>query len=82
MAHAFFRRVFARLGDQFGIEIDAARQLVTLRQPRLPNDLEWLRLQPLTSGDAELDLLCERRGDDVGVSVTRRAGTVRLVTER
>jgi glycogen debranching enzyme len=65
-----------------GIEIDSARQLVTLRLPRLPAGLEWLRLTTLTVGDAELDLLCERRGDDVGVSVTRRSGTVRLVTER
>jgi glycogen debranching enzyme len=65
-----------------GIEIDADRRLVTLRQPRLLPALEWLRLNMLTIGEADLDLLCERRGDDVGVSVTRRAGTVRLVTER
>ena len=73
---------FLLIQAMLGIEIDAARQLVTLRHPRLPSDLEWLRLQPLAVGGAELDLLCERRGDDVGVSVTRRAGTVRLVTER
>jgi glycogen debranching enzyme len=65
-----------------GIEIDAARHLVTLSQPRLPPGLEWLRLNSLTIDGAELDLLCERRGDDVGISVTRRSGTVRLVTER
>jgi hypothetical protein len=29
-----------------------------------------------------IELLCERRGDDVGIIVTRRLGDVRLVTEK
>jgi glycogen debranching enzyme len=65
-----------------GLEIDAGRRLISLREPRLPAGLEWLRMTKLVVGDAELDLLCERRGDDVGISVMRRVGSVRLVTER
>jgi hypothetical protein len=52
------------------------------RQPRLPESLEWLRLTNLTIGGAELDLLCERRGQDVGISVLRKIGDVTLATER
>ena len=65
-----------------GLDVDARRKRVTFRQPRLPPMLEWLRLTGLRVGDAELDLLCERRGDDVGISVVRRTGDVRLATER
>jgi glycogen debranching enzyme len=73
---------FLLLQALLGIEIDSGRHQITLHHPRLPAGLEWLRLNTLTVGDAEMDLLCERRGDDVGISVTRRAGAVRLVTER
>jgi hypothetical protein len=55
---------------------------VTLRHPRLPSNLEWLRLTRIVVGQAEMDLLCERRGDDVGISVTRKSGDVKLATER
>ena len=65
-----------------GLDVDARRKRVTFRQPRLPPTLEWLRLTGLRVGDAELDLLCERRGDDVGISVVRRTGDVRLATEK
>jgi glycogen debranching enzyme len=65
-----------------GLEIDGLRRRVTLRQPRLPSMLEWVRFTRLTVRDAELDLLCERRGDDVGTSVMRRSGDVALITEQ
>jgi hypothetical protein len=48
----------------------------------LPAPLEWMRFTRLTVRDAELDLLCERRGDDVGTSVMRRSGDVALITEQ
>ena len=65
-----------------GLDIDGLRRRVTLRQPRLPAPLEWVRFTRLTVQDAELDLLCERRGDDVGTSVMRRSGDVALITEQ
>jgi glycogen debranching enzyme len=65
-----------------GLDIDGPNRRVTLRQPRLPAPLEWMRFTRLAVCDAELDLLCERRGDDVGTSVMRRSGDVALITEQ
>jgi glycogen debranching enzyme len=65
-----------------GLDVDGRRRVVTLRHPRLPSNLEWLRLTRIVVGQAEMDLLCERRGDDVGISVTRKSGDVKLATER
>jgi len=65
-----------------GLEVDGVRRRVIFRQPRLPESLDWLRLTNLTVGGAELDLLCERRGSDVGISVLRKVGDVTLATER
>ncbi len=65
-----------------GLEIDGRRRKVILRQPRMPAALEWLRLTNLSIDDGAMDLLCERRGDDVGISVTRRSGDIKLMTEK
>ena len=65
-----------------GLEIDGPRRRVILRSPRLPQSLEWLRLSRLAIDDAEIDLFCERRGDDVSISVTRRSGQISVVTEK
>ena len=65
-----------------GLEVDGCRRVVTLRHPRLPSTLDWLRLSRIAVGQAEIDLLCERRGDDVGISVVRRSGDLKLATER
>ena len=65
-----------------GLEVDGRRKVVRLRNPRLPATLDWLRLSRLVVGDGEIDLLCEHRGEDVGISVTRRTGDVKLTTER
>jgi glycogen debranching enzyme len=65
-----------------GLDIDGRRRTVTLRQPRLPTSVDWLRLDGLRVSDAELDLLLERRADDVSVSVVRRSGNIKLVTEK
>jgi glycogen debranching enzyme len=74
--------VYQLIKSLLGLEIDGVRQRVVFRQPRLPESLEWLRLTNLTIGGAELDLLCERRGQDVGISVLRKVGDVTLATER
>ncbi len=74
--------VFLLVQALLGIDIDARRKRVTLRQARLPAALDWLRVTGLVVGSAEIDVLCERRGEDVGVSVLRRSGDVVLVTEK
>ena len=65
-----------------GLDVDGRRRRVTVRQPRLPPTLEWLRLTRLSVGPAELDLLCERRGLDVGISIGRRTGDIAVMTEK
>jgi glycogen debranching enzyme len=74
--------VYQLLKSLLGLEVDGVRRRVIFRQPRLPESLDWLRLTNLSIGAAELDLLCERRGQDVGISVLRKVGDVTLATER
>ena len=57
-------------------------RVVALRTPRLPASLDWVRLSGLRIGEAAIDLLCERRGDDVSTSIVSRRGEVTLATER
>ena len=74
--------VYELIKSLLGLEIDGVRRRVVFRQPRLPESLDWLRLTNLSVAGAELDLLCERRGQDVGISVLRKVGDVTLATER
>ena len=50
--------------------------------PRCRSSISDLRLEDLRVGDARLDLLLERRGDDVGVSILRRTGHVGVVVAK
>jgi glycogen debranching enzyme len=74
--------VYLLLQSLLGLEIDGRRRRVVFRHPQLPESIEWLRLTNLSIGTASLDLLCERRGEDVGISVLRKSGDVTLATER
>jgi glycogen debranching enzyme len=71
--------VFMLLGATLGLQIDGARGQVTFADPLLPGWLEWLRIENLTVGTAVVDLLCMRHPHDVGISVVRRQGNVRVV---
>jgi glycogen debranching enzyme len=74
--------VYQLIQALLGLEIEGHRRRVVFRHPRLPESIDWLRLTNLVIGTAELDLLCERRGHDVGISVLRKVGDVTLATER
>jgi glycogen debranching enzyme len=65
-----------------GLAVDGARRRVVFHLPQLPDALDWLRLTGIDVGGAKLDVLCERRGRDVGISVLRRSGDVSVATER
>ena len=62
-----------------GMDIDGAHRQVTFTDPVLPEWLNSLRLEQLSVGDAVVDLLVERHPHDVGISVIRREGNVRVV---
>ena len=73
---------YSLIQSMLGLEIDAPRRRIVFRSPRLPESVDWLRLTDLSVGAARLDLLCERRGDDVGISVIGRQGAIAITTER
>ncbi|HEU4625475.1 MAG TPA: glycogen debranching N-terminal domain-containing protein [Steroidobacteraceae bacterium] len=57
-----------------GMTIDGRERRVLFRHPRLPAVLDWMRIRHLTVGDARLDILFRRHGDDVAVNVLNREG--------
>ena len=63
-----------------GLEVDASQRLARLRYPRLPEHLQSLEVRGLPIGDASVDLLLRRHGDDVGVHVMHRRGDAKVVT--
>jgi glycogen debranching enzyme len=71
--------VFMLLQAVLGLEIDGVRRQITFTDPALPDWLAWLRIEHLAVGDGVVDLLCERHPHDVGISVLRRQGSVRVV---
>ena len=70
--------VFGMLGGCLGFEFDAGAHQLRLRSPRLPAFVEWLRIDRLRVGEAQVDLLLQRYRDSVGVDVTQRHGDVEV----
>jgi glycogen debranching enzyme len=71
--------LFMLLQAVLGLQIDGLRRQVIFGDPVLPQWLTWLRIEDLRVGDAVVDLLCERHPHDVGISVLRREGRIRVV---
>lgn len=71
--------VFLVLQSSLGLTIHAPRGQVHLAHPTLPGFVERLHLRNLHVGDATLDLLLQRHGEDAGVNVVRREGNVRVI---
>jgi hypothetical protein len=63
-----------------GLEIDATQRVARLRYPRLPEGIDTLRISELPIGDARVDLLLRRHGDDVSVNIQRRRGDAEVLT--
>jgi glycogen debranching enzyme len=57
-----------------GMHVDGRERRVLFKHPRLPALLDWIRIRHLAVGDAWLDLLFRRHGDDVAVNVLSREG--------
>jgi glycogen debranching enzyme len=71
---------FGMLQACLGLEIDATQRVARLRYPRLPGTLTSLHVQNLPIGDARVDLLLRRHGDDVSVNILKRSGDAEIVT--
>jgi glycogen debranching enzyme len=70
--------VFGLLQACLGLELKHLTREIFLRDPMLPDFLDELQIKNLTLGDATVDLLLHRHGDDVTASVLNRRGHVRI----
>ena len=57
-----------------GMDVDGRERRVLFKHPRLPAVLDWMHVRHLSVGDARLDILFRRHGDDVAVNVLNREG--------
>ena len=70
--------LFSLLQSCLGLRIDAVRGKVSLHAPRLPPFIDWVRVQRLQVGDANVDLLMQRYAHNVGVEALRKEGTLEV----
>jgi glycogen debranching enzyme len=71
--------VFQLVQAALGLTIDGRKNEIALLRPALPASVPDLRILGLRVGDATLDLLLENHDHDLGLTVLRREGDVRLV---
>jgi glycogen debranching enzyme len=70
--------VFMLLQASLGLSVDGRAREIRFENPALPAWLPEVRLTNLQVADATTDLLLERHPHDVGVTVLRRQGRVRV----
>lgn len=70
---------FLLLQSSLGLTLDAHRNRIVLAHPVLPEYLDHLRLRNLAIGDASADLMLQRTGDTVAVTVERRNGDLEVL---
>src|SRR5580692_2904018 len=69
---------FTLLEAALGLEFDAHRCEIRLRNPRLPAFLNEVVLRELQLGSSSIDLRIRRHGDDVSMEVLRRRGEIQV----
>jgi glycogen debranching enzyme len=69
---------FTLLEAALGLEFDAARGEIRLRNPRLPAFLNEVILRELQLGPSSVDLRIRRHGDDVSLEVLRTRGRIQV----
>lgn len=74
--------VFLMLQAALGVSIDATTRTITIDAPTLPGGVERLSVNRLQVGDARVDLMFERVGDQVVAMPRNRVGDVRVVITR
>jgi len=70
--------VFMLLSAALGLSVDGCANEITLSRPVLPATVPLLRVTGLPVGGGSVDLLLENHPHDVGVTVLRRDGDVRV----
>jgi glycogen debranching enzyme len=69
---------FTLLEASLGLEFDAARGEIRLRNPRLPAFLNEVVLRDLQLGPSSVDLRVRRHGEDVSLEVLRTRGQIQV----
>ncbi len=69
---------FTLIEAALGLEFDSGANEIRLRNPRLPPFLDEMLLRNVTLGDASVDLIVRRHGDNVSVAIPRRRGDVQV----
>jgi glycogen debranching enzyme len=69
---------FTLLEAALGLEFDAQRGEIRLRNPRLPAFLNAVILRELQLGPSSVDLRVRRHGDDVSLEVLRTRGQIQV----
>jgi glycogen debranching enzyme len=69
---------FSLVQASLGLEFDAAKNEIRLRNPRLPSFIDEMTIRDLSLGAATIDLALQRHGDEVSVRVIRRKGEVQV----
>ena len=69
---------FTLLEAALGLEFDAARGEIRLRDPRLPEFLNEVLLRDLQLGPSSVDLRVRRHGDEVSLEVVRTRGQIQV----
>jgi glycogen debranching enzyme len=69
---------FTLLEAALGLEFDAQRGEIRLRNPRLPPFLNEVVLRDLQLGPSSVDLCVHRHGDDVSLEVLRTRGRIQV----
>ena len=69
---------FTLLEAALGLEFDAKRGEIRLRNPRLPAFLNEVFLRDLQLGPSSVDLRVRRHGDDVSLEVLRTRGQIQV----
>ena len=72
--------VFLCLQACLGMEVRCPNPTVKFTDPALPPFIESMTIRGLQVGDADVDLVFSRHGEDVGINVLGRTGRVNVVT--
>ncbi len=71
--------VFLLLQACLGLTLDGAGKQIRFERPELPPHLDRLSLRQLQLGDATVDVVFKRHGQDLALHIERREGEVEVL---
>tara|TARA_R110002049_G_scaffold288423_1_gene470961 strand:+ start:145364 stop:147634 length:2271 start_codon:yes stop_codon:yes gene_type:complete len=70
---------FLVLQSLLGLSFSPDEPEIRFTKPRLPDYLDWVKIQNLRIADASVDLVFHRHPSDVGMHIERKSGKVQVV---